>query len=206
MISDIDDYFAKGCGRCDRFSTADCSTQRWQQGLLGLRKICLEVGLQETVKWGHPCYVGGGRNIAILGAFRGDFRMSFFNPALMEDPQGVLEKQGKNTQHPDAIFFRETEDLERLSETVRTYLREAISYAEQGIKQEKQVDEIELPLELLQAFENDTELAEAFQSLTPGRKRSYAINLNSAKQSKTRVARIAKFREKILAGKGALEY
>ncbi|MBK8012004.1 MAG: YdeI/OmpD-associated family protein [Deltaproteobacteria bacterium] len=56
-----------------------------------------------------------------------------------------------------------------------------------------------------EAFDFDPELAEAFNKLTPGRKKSYVINLNSAKKPETRVARIAKFREKILSGKGAME-
>ena len=47
----------------------------------------------------------GGRNVAIIGAFRGDYRLSSFNAALMKDPGGVLEKQGANTQHPDMIRF-----------------------------------------------------------------------------------------------------
>lgn len=70
MITDIKDYFAKGCGRCERFSTPSCSARRWANGLSDLRRICLEVGLVETVKWGHPCYMHAGRNIAIIGATR----------------------------------------------------------------------------------------------------------------------------------------
>ncbi len=55
MINDLDDYFSKGCGRCDRFDTADCSTRQWIHGLETLRKICLDCRLDEVVKWGHPC-------------------------------------------------------------------------------------------------------------------------------------------------------
>lgn len=47
----------------------------------------------------------GDRNIVILGAFRSDFRLSFFNAALMKDPKCVLEKQGPNTRHPDMFRF-----------------------------------------------------------------------------------------------------
>jgi uncharacterized protein YdeI (YjbR/CyaY-like superfamily) len=89
MIEDIEDYFARGCGRCGRFATPDCSTRRWEEGLRGLRRLCREAGLAETVKWGHPCYMHAGRNLAILGAFRGDFRLSFFDAALMRDPEGA---------------------------------------------------------------------------------------------------------------------
>jgi len=82
---------------------------------------------------------------------------------------------------------------------------EAMGYAEAGIKPPKEQSEVELPVELVEALECDLELADAFHKLTPGRKKSYAINLNSAKKRETRISRIAKFRDKIIAGKGALE-
>ena len=86
MITRIEDYFARGCGRCARFDTADCDTRHWADGLAELRTLCLGAGLVETVKWGHPCYMHSGRNIAIIGAFRGDFRLSFFEAALLFFP------------------------------------------------------------------------------------------------------------------------
>jgi uncharacterized protein YdeI (YjbR/CyaY-like superfamily) len=205
MISVIDDYFAKGCGRCERFATAECSTQLWKRGLAELRRICLDEEVVEAVKWGHPCFVRDGRNIAIIGAFRGDFRLSFFNAALMKDPEGVLEKQGPNTAHPDMIRFTDEDRVRQLEPVIRSYLREAVGYADAGIKPPKEDGELELPVELSEALEVDPELAEAFHKLTPGRKKSYVINLSSAKKPETRVARIAKFREKIIAGKGAME-
>ena len=58
---------------------------------------------------------------------------------------------------------------------------------------------------LIEALDADAELAEAFHALTPGRQKSYAFNLNSAKKPETRIARIKKFRDKIIAGKGAME-
>ncbi|WP_105373761.1 YdeI/OmpD-associated family protein [Neorhizobium huautlense] len=205
MITEIEDFFSKGCGRCDRFATADCSTRQWAHGLNELRRICLASGLVETVKWGHPCYMHAGRNIVIIGAFRGDFRLSFFHAALMKDPEGVLEKQGPNTKHPDMIRFVDNAQVTKMEPVILSYLKEAMDYAQAGIKPPKEESEIELPDELVEALDSDPELAEAFHGLTPGRKKSYAINLNSVKKSETRISRIAKFRDHILAGKGALE-
>ncbi len=205
MITDIEDYFAKGCGRCDRFETADCSTRKWDVGLSELRRICQKAGLTETVKWGHPCYMHGGRNVVIFGAHRGDFRLSFFNAALMKDPEGVLEKQGSNAQHSDMIRFTENGQVSKIAPIIRAYLKEAMGYAEAGIKPPKEKTEIDLPDELVEALDADPVLAEAFHALTPGRQKSYAINLNSAKKRETRIARIGKHRPKILAGKGAIE-
>ena len=71
-----------------------------------------------VVKWGHPCYMHAERNIAIIGAFRGDFRLSFFNAALMRDPEGALEKQGPNTRHADMIRFTDNERVADLEPTI----------------------------------------------------------------------------------------
>lgn len=205
MITNIEDYFSKGCGRCARFATSDCSTRQWRRGLDDLRRICLTSGLVETVKWAHPCYMHGGRNIAIIGAFRGDFRISFFNAALMKDPEGVLEKQGPNTRHPDMIRFAGNAQVKEMAPVILSYLTEAMGYAEAGLKPPKEDGGIELPDELSAALESDPELAEAFHNLTPGRRKSYVIAVNTAKKPATRMSRIAKYRDHILAGKGATE-
>ena len=205
MITEIDDYFSLGCGRCERFATSDCSTRKWVGGLLALRHICIDLKLVETVKWAHPCYMHKDRNIAIIGALRGDFRLSFFNAALMKDAEGVLVRQGPNTRHPDMIRFTDNAQVAAMEKTIRSYLMEAMMYAEAGIKPPKDDGKIELPYELAEALDSDPELAEAFHSLTPGRQKSYILNLHSAKKPETRMSRIVAFRDRILAGKGAME-
>ncbi len=205
MITDVEDFFAKGCGRCARFATPDCSTRRWLDGLLTLRRILLASGLIETAKWGHPCYMHAGRNIAIFGAFRGDFRLTFFNAALVQDPKDMLEKQGPNTRHADCLRFTGNAAPAAVEPLIRAYLAEAMGYAEQGILPPKQSAHLDLPAELIEALDADPELADAFHGLTPGRQKSYVILLSDAKTSATRLARIAKSRDKILAGKSATE-
>jgi uncharacterized protein YdeI (YjbR/CyaY-like superfamily) len=205
MIILTDDFFEKGCGRCDRFDTADCSTRFWAEGLRELRRICLDQKLTETTKWGHPCYTAGGRNIAIIGALRGDFRLSFFQAALLKDPAGVLEKQGQNTQHADMIRFTDNDQVKAREPVIAAYLQEAMAYAAAGLTAPKAKHTLDLPDEMIDAMDSDPELAEAFHRLTPGRKRSYAIVLNAAKKPETRILRIQKLRPHILAGKGAQE-
>jgi uncharacterized protein YdeI (YjbR/CyaY-like superfamily) len=205
MITDIEHYFESGCGRCERFATPDCSTRLWLDGLLDLRRICRGTGMSEHVKWGHPCYMHSGRNIVLVGAFRNDFRLTFFNAALMQDPHGVLVGHGPNSMHPDCLRFDDTRQVGDFEAIIREYLAEAIDYAEQGIRVPKAEHELDLPAELIDALESDPELAQAFAILTPGRQRSYVFALNSAKTSATKVARIIKYRDKILAGKGALD-
>lgn len=205
MIADIEDYFAKGCGRCARFDTARCSVMTWGEGLSKLREICLSAGLTETVKWGHPCYMHAERNIVIIGAFQDNFRLSFFNAALMTDPHGVLQRQGPNTRHPDMIRFADNDGPARLEDVILAYLHEAKGHAETGRKAPKDDAGIALPEELVKALADDPELARAFHALTPGRQKSYVINLNGAKKPETRANRVKTFRSKIIAGKGAME-
>jgi uncharacterized protein YdeI (YjbR/CyaY-like superfamily) len=206
MISDPDDFFTQGCGRCERFATPDCSTRLWIDGLNDLRRICLDLGLKETVKWGHPCYMHAGRNIAIFGAFRGDFRLGFMNPGLLSDTEGVLEPQGANSQTPSMIRFTAVGRVGELAPVIRAYLRQLMDHAEAGTRPPKvERGEIDMPDELTEALDADPELAEAFWALTPGRRKSYLFNLSQTRQPATRVARIEKFRGKIIAGKGAME-
>ena len=146
-----------------------------------------------------------GRNLAIIGAFRGDFRLTFFHAALMTDPEAVLTRQGPNTQHADALRFTDNAQVAALAPTIRAYLAEAMGYAEAGLLPPKTPRDIDLPEELIEALDADPDLAEAFHALTPGRRKGYVIHLNGAKAPATRVARIAKFRGHILAGKGASE-
>lgn len=205
MITDVADFFEKGCGRCPRFDTPDCSTRHWAQGLRDLRAICLEAGLTETAKWGHPCYMHADRNVVLIGAFRGDFRLTFMEAGLLSDPQGLLTRQGENTTHPNMLRFTEASEVSRLKPGILAYLTEAMNHAKAGLRAPKPANGPDLPEELIAALDADPELAEAFHKLTPGRQKSYAINLNGVKKPETRLARIARFRDHILAGKGALE-
>lgn len=205
MITDVEDYFTRGCGRCDRFDSPACSTRRWSAGLARLREICLAAGLVETVKWGHPCYMHSGRNIVIIGALLGDFRLSFFHAALMADPARVLERQGPNTRSPDMIRFTSNEAPGALHSVIAAYLAEAKAHAEAGRTAPRDDSAPDLPEELADALDADPDLSEAFHALTRGRQRSYVIALASAKTAETRLRRIEKFRGKIIAGKGAME-
>ncbi|WP_149586752.1 YdeI/OmpD-associated family protein [Tabrizicola flagellatus] len=205
MITDVEDYFARGCGRCDRFASPDCSTRTWLTGLLALRRICRDAGLGETAKWGHPCYMHAGRNICIFGAFRGDFRLTLFNAALLSDPGRLLQRQGPNTRHPDCFRFTDNDGPPRLEPAIRACLAEAMAHAERGTLPPKEASDIALPEELVEALDADPDLAEAFAALTPGRRKSWVLHVAGAKTAATRQGRIAKGRARILAGKGALE-
>ena len=205
MITDPDQFFRDGCGRCGRHATDDCSARHWAGALAALRQICLEAGLVETAKWGHPCYVHAGRNIAILGAFRGDVRLTFFNASLLEDSGGLLTRQGANSATPDCARFTDAADIAPAAPALRDLLTQAKAHAEAGTKPVKVETALALPDELAAALDADPALAEAFHALTAGRQKSHALAVGSAQASATRAARVAKLTPLIFAGKGANE-
>lgn len=205
MITQADDFFTKGCGRCTRFATPACNARLWAGGLAELRGICLSLGLVETAKWGHPTYMHHGRNIAIFGAFAGDMRISFMEAGLLEDPAGHLEKAGPNSATPSVLRFVDAAEVTAKAPLVRDFLQQLMRHAESGRRAPPVAIAPDMPEELARALDDDPSLAEAFAALTPGRRKSYLILVAGAKQPATRMARIAKARDRILAGKGAQE-
>jgi uncharacterized protein YdeI (YjbR/CyaY-like superfamily) len=66
----------------------------------------------------------------------------------------------------------------------------------------KQTSEFIIPEEFQNKLDEIPALKIAFESLTPGRQRAYIFHFSQPKQSKTRVERIEKLTQQILAGKG----
>lgn len=207
MITEAGTFFTDGCGRCPRFATDACSARLWSAGVARLRQMCLEAGLEESLRWGHPCYRHNGRNLALIGAFQGDFRLTFPDASVLVDDAGLLEPAGPNSPTATTIRFTSTEDLTHHAASLAALLAQARARAEAGERPApRPAAEVDLPELLLSALEDDPDLAEAFHALTPGRQRSYVIALSSAKTDATRAARIARFGDRILAGKGANEH
>jgi uncharacterized protein YdeI (YjbR/CyaY-like superfamily) len=66
----------------------------------------------------------------------------------------------------------------------------------------KKTTEFSMPDEFRIKLDAMPELRAAFHALTPGRQRGYLLHFSSAKQAKTREARIEKCTPHILDGKG----
>jgi uncharacterized protein YdeI (YjbR/CyaY-like superfamily) len=163
--------------------------------------------LKEEMKWYQPCYTYNDQNVCIIGGFKSYFSLGFFKGSLMSDPDQVLEKPGKNTESSEIIKFYNTDDISSKKELILAYIREAIQIEKDGLKvnysQPKQQD---FPDELIQIFKNNPDLEKAFKNLTPGRQKGYLLFFNAAKQSQTKTARIEKYMDKIMDGKGLNDY
>ncbi len=90
-----------------------------------------------------------------------------------------------------------------MEDILKAYILVAIEIEKSG--QEityKKNDEYSVPEELQVKLREHPAFKEAFEALTPGRQRAYLLHFSAAKQSKTREARIEKYYQQILEGKG----
>lgn len=178
----------------------------WRAEMAVLRPLLLDSGLVEALKWGQPCYIHQGANLAIMGGFKSGLRLTFFQGALLQDKAGLLISPGENSRAARYLNFTTPEDITAATPLIRAYLDEAKGLLDQGQKIDLAADpEPSAPPELDTAFAEDPALKAAFLALTPGRRRYWLIHFAEAKQSATRASRIAKARDKILAGKGMNE-
>ena len=176
-------------------------SDKWPEEITALRPILLESGLTEQIKWGKPCYSHGGKNVVILQEMNDFLALMFFKGALLHDSAGILEDQGPNSRSARRIRFTSVDDVARLADPVKAYLDEAIDVEEAGLEVEP-APELVIVEELQIRIDDDPTFKAAFESLTPGRQREYSLYFSAAKQAKTREARVEKYTQKILDGKG----
>ena len=174
---------------------------RWKPEAEQLREILLKCDLTEELKWGKPCYTHEGKNICIIQRMKDFLALLFFKGALLEDPNNVLEAQGPNSRSGYRMRFTSAQDVAKMAKNIKVYPREAIDAEKAGL-QIKRAADFKIPQELKTSFIEDPDFKAAFERLTPGRRRGYALHFSAAKHSKTRAARIEKFRRHIVAGKG----
>jgi uncharacterized protein YdeI (YjbR/CyaY-like superfamily) len=175
----------------------------WQEEYKILRTLVLECGLNEELKWGVPCYTYNKHNVVLIHGFKEYCALLFHKGALLQDPQGILVQQTANVQAARQIRFRNLDEILLLQQVISAYIHEAVQIEKSDLKVElKKTSEYVIPHEFQAVLDDVPELKEAFYSLTPGRQRGYLLYFSSAKQSKTREARIEKYYNKILERKG----
>lgn len=176
---------------------------KWQAEFTMLRNILLDSPLKEDLKCGVPCYTLNGKNVVLIHGFKEYCALLLIKGSLLKDPDGILITQTENVQAGRQIRFTGTGEIERLENSIRTYISEAIRLEESGaaVSFRKNTDFV-IPEELADRFASQPELKEAFEALTPGRQRAYILFFSEPKQAKTREARIEKSSPRILEGKG----
>lgn len=181
-------------------------TDKWQKEYAKLRKIVLDCGLTEELKWGQPCYTDDGKNIVLIHGFKEYCALLFMKGALLKDSKGILIQQTANVQSGRQIRFTSMREITKMEPILSAYIREAIKVEKAGLKvSHKETAEFEVAEEFQKKLDKSAALRKAFTSLTPGRQRAYLLHFSSPKQAKTRESRIEKCIPQILEGKGLLD-
>jgi uncharacterized protein YdeI (YjbR/CyaY-like superfamily) len=177
--------------------------ERWRKELGKLRTIALACRLTEELKWGCPCYTVGGGNVALIHVFKEYCALLFFKGVLLKDGHHILVQQTKNVQAARQIRFTSAREVVKMERVVKAYILEAIAVEKSGLQvKRKKTAEFDIPEEFKQKLKELPALKKAFDALTPGRQRGYLLHFSTAKQSKTREARVEKCMARILDGKG----
>jgi uncharacterized protein YdeI (YjbR/CyaY-like superfamily) len=177
--------------------------KKWQAEMKKLRMIILDCPLTEELKWGVPCYALQHSNIVLIHAFKEYCAVLFVKGALLKDPKRILIQQTANVQAARQIRFTNLREIVEREPILKAYISEAIEVEKTGLKVNyKKTSEFKIPDEFKNTLAKNPALKTAFDALTPGRQRGYILYFSSAKQSKTREARIEKYTPQILNGKG----
>lgn len=177
--------------------------KQWRAEFEKLRAIVLDSELTEELKWGKPCYTFEGQNAVLIHGFKEYCALLFVKGTLLDDAQGILIRQTEHTQAARQIRFTNLAEIVEMEPILKAYIDEAIEVERAGLQVEfKKTSEYTVPEEFQQKLDENAALKAAFEALTPGRQRAYLLYFSAPKQSKTRLSRVEKYTQHILAGKG----
>ncbi len=177
--------------------------EKWRPEFEKLRRIILDCGLDEELRWGKPCYLCEGKNIVIIQGFKEYCAVLFFKGALLKDTRGILIQPTENMQAGRQIRFTKVREIIEKEAILKAYIKEAIEVEKAGLQVKlKKTSEFKAPEEFQKKLKETPALKKAFAALTPGRQRGYLLYFSGAKQAKTREERIEKYRKQIMSGKG----
>ena len=188
--------------RCDdRVSTYLSRHKKWATPLGQIRTLLLATDLQETIKWSGPAYSLDGRVVIGLAGFKNHCAIWFHQGVFLSDPDSKLRNAQESTR---AMRQWRIEANDRLPQAIlKKYIKEAIANERAGKRISPQRKKTgKPPPELAGALAEDKALKSAFENLTPGKQREFMEHIAMAKRPATRLARLQKACELILAGSG----
>ncbi len=172
-------------------------TKRWKEEYTALRELLLQSELKEELKWYNPCYTLNNVNLIMIGGFKEFISLSFFNGAILKDPYGVLDKPGENSQAVRFFKFHNVQQIKDSEAIIKEYIQASIDAEKAGLKVDfSEKKELVYVQELQDKLAKDKAFKEAFEKLTPGRRRAYNLFFSAPKQSITRIQRIDKMTPK----------
>ena len=174
----------------------------WQAEVQTLVDLCRDANMEESIKWGAPCYSRNGKNVVGIGSFKSYFGLWFFQGALLNDTDNVLiNAQSGKTKALRQWRMQSNKDIKKTA--IRRYLKAAAKLADSGQEiKASRPKSVSVPDELEAALVKNKACRTAFDKLRPGQQREYANYVAEAKRADTKQRRIEKILPMIRAGAG----
>jgi hypothetical protein len=175
------------------------SLPEWSRAICAeLRRIIrsADPSITEEWKWG-PSYTSNGL-VCGWSAFQKHVKVTFFNGGGMSDKAGLFNHCLDNEFNRSIKYTSLDEINER---QLKAYIKESVAVNAAGYKRVVAPRTDAVPPELTAALKKNKAALAFFEALTPGYKREYIEMVTSAKQEKTRLARIEKVVDACAAGR-----
>lgn len=176
-------------------------TNQWTEELDILHSILQKTPLVEMTKWGGPVYTHKGKNVVGIGGFKSYFGIWFFNGVFLKDDKNLLiNAQEGTTKALRQMRFQSKEEIDE--KTILAYIKEAIAIEEKGLALKPQKKDAIQSSFFNNFLKENKDLKSQFETLTPYKQREYLEFIESAKQEKTKLARLEKIKPLLAEGKG----
>lgn len=175
--------------------------KHWDDELELLRGIINKTQLVATTKWGGEVYTHHNKNVIGIGGFKHFFTIWFFNGVFLKDELNVLVNANEGvTKSLRQWRFASKDEINE--KQILAYIKEAIANEEKGLSTKPEKKEV-VPSEFFtNELKSDTSFAEAFLKFTPYKQKEFIEFVDSAKQEKTKIARMEKIIPMVLSGIG----
>ncbi len=146
---------------------------------------------EETLKWGHPSFVFGGKILCGFAAFKAHCTFGFWHQGM----EKTLRREfGAKTDEAMGLLGRLTSlgDLPT-DAAMRRYIRRAAELIESGVPTrpaKKPRPALPVPQDLAAALKKNPVAAKTFEHFSPSHRREYIEWITEAKRDETRQTRL----------------
>jgi uncharacterized protein YdeI (YjbR/CyaY-like superfamily) len=172
----------------------------WEKEIDFLKAIVNKTSLVETTKWGGIVYTHNGKNVLGIGGFKSYFGLWFFNGVFLKDEANLLVSGNESTKAQRQLRFNSLAEIDE--KLVLTYIKEAIQLEEEGVKHKAEKSPLALSAYFEAFLETNAAVKTAFDAFSLTKKKEFAEYIDTAKQEKTKEARLEKITPMILEGIG----
>ena len=166
--------------------------------------MILNTGLEETIKWGGPCYTFDGTMIVGMGAFKNFVSLWFYQGVFLDDyKKKLINAQENVTKALRQWRFTSAADIRTDSKIIKAYIEESIKNEKAGKRIKPDMNKpLKIPPLLQEMIEKDTNFSNKFNSFSVAKQREFADYISEAKRDDTKVKRLEKITPMIHDGIG----